>query len=100
MSHKLRRVAVQDSTARTERAWHAASYVRGPYACQRWPIKIFAVRSQEADPASLCLAQVQSSLGELFQNVIGRGGHLLCESNQGIVLGYVVGCTGWSRRQL
>src|SRR3954468_5064783 len=100
MSHKLRRVAVEDSTARTERAWHAASHVRGPYACEGWPIKMFAVRSQQADPASLCVAQVQSSLCELLQNIIGRSGHLLRQSNQGIVLGYMVRCTGWSPPQL
>src|SRR3954468_8583134 len=100
MSHKLRRVAVEDSTARTERAWHAASHARGPYACEGRPIKMCAVRSQQADAARLRVAQVQSGLCELLQNIIGRSGHLLRQSNQGVVLGYVVGCTGWSSPQL
>src|SRR3954466_16068485 len=100
MAHKLRGVAVEDSTARTEPAWHAAPDVRSPYTCERWPIKMCAVRSQQADPAGLCVAQVQSGLREFLQDIIRRGGHLLGQSNQGVVLGHVVGCAGWSPSQL
>jgi hypothetical protein len=48
----------------------------------------------------MCVAQGQGGFRELVQNTIGRGRHLLCQSDQSAVFRRVIGKAPWSPTQL